>query len=208
MGSENSMFNAIEVATDPKGFVGLKRDEKAEMKALRETLLKLTAFQIRFVENYIRTASPAKSAELAGSQSSSPDVVGYKTLQNPDVQRAIAIAMKKRIEAVGLDTVEVIQKTREVYDAAMMAGKFEAANKACELLMKQIELASKIGSVNLTATQTRASKELLNKNEVKVDEGEIERVLGLLSRKPVKDDTQSEISETNPLTNTLEAPIN
>lgn len=191
---EKAMFNAVEVATDPKGFIMLNRDEKKELKELRETLLKLTAFQIRFVESYIRTASAAKSATLAGSTSATPDIVGYKLLQNPDIMKAIAIAMKKRIEAVGLDTVEVIQKTREVYDLALAAGKFDAANKACELLMRQIELASKIGSVNLSGSQSRASKESLNKDDIKVSPDELERVLGLISREPTKQ-TSSELSE-------------
>lgn len=197
---ENSMFNAVEVATDPNGFVTLNRNEKAELKELRETLLKLTAFQIRFVEGYIRTASPATAAKEAGSTSVNPELVGYKTLQNPNVIKAIAIAMKKRIEAVGLDTVEVIQKTREVYDAAMLAGKFEAANKACELLMKQIELASKVGSVNLTASQTRASKELLNKNDIKVTDDEVEQVLGIISRKAPKDTPQEVLQDNSEIT--------
>ena len=191
MTHENSMFNAVEVATNPDGFVTLNRNEKAELEALRETLLKLTAFQIRFVEGYIRTASPAKAAKEAGSTSVNPELVGYKTLQNPNVIKAIAIAMKKRIEAVGLDTIEVIQKTREVYDAAMMANKFGDANKAVELLMRQIELASKVGSVNLTGTQTKASRELLNKKETEVSEQEVGKVLDILSRIPSKESTQS-----------------
>lgn len=61
-----------------------------------------------------------------GSKSNSPEVVGYKLLQNPNVQMAIAIIMKKRIEAVGLDTIEVIMKIRRVYDEALVAGKFDA----------------------------------------------------------------------------------
>ena len=202
MGQESSMFNAVEVATNPDGFVAINRNEKKELEELRKTLMELTAFQIRFVEGYIRTASPAKAAKEAGSTSVNPELVGYKTLQNPNVIKAIAIAMKKRIEAVGLDTVEVIQKTREVYDAAMMAGKFEAANKACELLMKQIELASKIGSVNLTASQTKVSKELLNKQETEINANEVDRVLGILSRGAAKDVPQSgsvsEVSENSP----------
>ena len=173
MGQESSMFNAVEVVTNPDGFVAINRNEKKELEELRKLLTEMTAFEIRFVEGYIRTASAAAAAKEAGSTSVNPQLIGYKMLQKPNVIKAIAIAMKKRIEAVGLDTVEVIQKTREVYDAAMMAGKFEAANKACELLMKQIELASKIGSVNLTASQTKVSKELLNKQETEINANEV-----------------------------------
>lgn len=194
-GSEQNMFNAIEVAVDPSNFVTLKRNDKAEFEELRKCLLECTAFEIRFIEGYIRTASAATSAKEAGSTSVNPELIGYKLLQKPRIQKAIAIAMKKRIEAVGLDTVEVIQKTREVYDAAMFAGKFEAANKACELLMRQIELASKIGSVNLVANQTKSSKELLNKQDLKVTDDEVEKVLGIISRKTPQVDPQPETSE-------------
>jgi hypothetical protein len=140
------MINANEIvhqATDAKEFKLLNREESKEMKVLRDLLTDLSAFQIRFIEQYIRTASAGQAARLAGSKSDKPENVGYKLLQDPRIQKAIAIAMKKRIEAVGLDTVEVIMKIREVYDAAMEAGKFNEANRACELLQKEIDRASK-----------------------------------------------------------------
>lgn len=141
--------NAVEVASQSTEELKLlTRDERKEYEKLREILKGLTSFQIRFVEQYIRTASAGKAARLAGSNSVTPEIVGYKLLQNPSIQMAISIAMKKRIEAVGLDTVEVIQKIREVYDAAMQSGKFEAANKACELLQKEIDRASKYQPIN------------------------------------------------------------
>lgn len=141
--------NAVEVASqNTEELKLLTRDERKEYEKLREILKGLTSFQIRFVEQYIRTASAGKAARLAGSNSVTPEIVGYKLLQNPSIQMAISIAMKKRIEAVGLDTVEVIQKIREVYDAAMQSGKFESANKACELLQKEIDRASKYQPIN------------------------------------------------------------
>lgn len=152
--------NAVEKASKADEIKLLTRDERKEYEKLREILGTLTSFQIRFVEQYIRTASAGKAARLAGSNSVTPEIVGYKMLQNPNIQMAIAISMKKRIEAVGLDTVEVIQKIREVYDAAMSNGKFAEANKACELLQKEIERASKYQPINekLTKVGARALK--------------------------------------------------
>jgi len=119
------------------------RDRQKEIKALREILNQLNPFQVRFIEAYIKTASASQAAKMAGSNSKTPETVGYKTLQDPRVQSAIAIGFKMRIEAVGLDTTEVIVKLRTVYDLAIEAGKFADANKACELLQKEIERASK-----------------------------------------------------------------
>jgi hypothetical protein len=140
---EPNESDIVKEAMENREFKLLNRDEAKEMKALREILNDLSAFQIRFVEQYIRTASASQAARLAGSKSATPETIGYKLLQDPRIQKAIAIAMKKRIEAVGLDTVEVIMKIREVYDAAMESGKFNEANRACELLQKEIDRASK-----------------------------------------------------------------
>lgn len=157
--------NAVKEVENKEDLKLLTRDERKEYSKLRELLKNLTGFQIRFVEQYIRTASAGKAARLAGSNSATPEIVGYKILQIPTVQMAISIAMKKRIEAVGLDTVEVIQKTREVYDSAMQAGKFEAANKAIELLQKEIERATKYSLT--TNNLTKAGQAALGPKESK-----------------------------------------
>lgn len=159
----------------------LNRDEAKEAKALRELLISLSAFQIRFIEQYIRTASAGKAARLAGSKSNTPETVGYKLLQDPRIQKAIAIAMKKRIEAVGLDTVEIIQKLREVYDLALEAGKFNDANRACELLQKEIERATK-GAGETKATKTLAKMELDGQD---VSE-ELDKVISIVNSIPRK----------------------
>lgn len=165
-------YNAVEVAANPEEYKLLNRDERKEMLILRELLKDMTAFQIRFVEQYIRTASPGMAAKLAGSTSARPEQIGYNLLQEEKIQKAIAIAMKKRIEAVGLDTIEVIQKLREIYDAAMLAGKYDAANKACELLMKQIDLA-----------QANKPKERPKAPNAETP-SEVSRVLDILSKLP------------------------
>ena len=128
----------------------LTTDKAKDTKALRDILIGLSPFQIRFIEQYIRTGSAGQAARLTGSEAKNPETIGYKLLQDERIIKAIAIAMKKRIEAVGLDSVEVIMKIREVYDAAMEAGRFQDANKACELLQKEIERASKAAEVVTT----------------------------------------------------------
>lgn len=154
----DSIHNAVEVAKNEEEMKLLNRDEKKEYTKLKEILEQLNGFQVRFIEAYIKTASASKAAQMAGSNSKTPETVGYKTLQNPLVQQAIAIAMKKRIEAVGLDTVEVIEKTRKVYNEALAAGKYESAIKACDLLNSMIQQAQK-------AVPSKAGQALTNKDK-------------------------------------------
>lgn len=183
--------NIVAQASSPNEYKLLKRDEKKEAKALREVLLKLSTFQVRFVEQYIRTASASHAARLAGSKSGNPEIVGYKLLQNPTVQQAIALAMRKRIEAVGLDSIEVIQKIRAIYDVAMENGKYADANKACELLQKEIERASKKPTIDQTPEfyKGASSKNLpvphedLIEHGVNIDE-DLEKVISIISSKP------------------------
>jgi hypothetical protein len=174
--------NAVDVATSESEMKLLNRDSKKEYAKLKEILLQLNGFDVRFVTAYIKTASASEAARLAGSNSKTPETVGYKTLQKPLVQQAIAIAMKKRIEAVGLDTVEVIEKTRRVYDEALAAGKYESAMKACDLLNSMIQQAMKL-------QPSKAGQALVNKDkpialEDGVDTGEqLNNVLSLIQSK-------------------------
>jgi phage terminase small subunit len=151
------------------------RDKQKELKILRDLLQDLNPFQIRFVEAYIKTASASQAAKMAGSNSKTPETVGYKTLQDARVQSAIAIGFKMRIEAVGLDTTEVIVKLRKVYDMAIEAGKFADANKACELLQKEIERANK-------APQMTSQGKLVSKMETDGEniDHELNKVVELL----------------------------
>jgi phage terminase small subunit len=166
-------------------------DSKKEYEKLRELLLSLSAFQVRFVEQYIRTASAGMAAKLAGSQSNTPEAVGYKLLQLPKIQQCIAIAMKKRIEAVGLDSIEVIHKIRTLYDRCMEEGKFDTAAKACELLQRELNSVHKGGkSVVDTAGDTpgakkaNASRELrdLDDTEFENSKADLDRVLSIVAR--------------------------
>jgi phage terminase small subunit len=181
---EDEIHNAVKIATDNEELKLLNRDEKKEYKTLRELLTQMTPLQIKFVEAYIKTASAAKAARMAGSKSANPDIVGYTMLKMPKVQQAIAIAMKKRIEAVGLDTVEVIQKIREVYHQAMEEKKFSDAIKACELLQKEIDKASKAPS-DLNAVGSALVKAKEGRKEVEDESGKdeaLEKVISILRK--------------------------
>ena len=162
----------------------LNRDKKKEYEKLKELFLGMTSFQISFVEAYIKTASAAQAARMAGSKADKPELVGYKTLQNPNVQMAISIAMKKRIEAVGLDTIEVIQKFREIYDKALEDGKYDAAIKACEGLQREVERAMKAqgGSVNQVGKAAGMDKPVHMEDGVDVKD-ELHKVLSLVNSK-------------------------
>lgn len=162
----------------------LNRSEQKELSALRDILVTLSPFTIRFIEQYIRTASAGQAARLAGSKAVNPEAVGYKLLTDKRVQQAIAIAMKKRIEAVGLDSIEVIMKIRRVYDEALEAGKFDTANKACELLQREIERAIKTGLESTKVGKVAAKLGAEAHNEEVVIDTELDRVLSIVSRIP------------------------
>jgi len=177
----------VDKASDKEELKLLNRDERKEYELLRKILNDLTPFQVAFIEQYIRTASARQAAKLAGSMSANPEIVGYKLLQNPKIQMAISIAMKKRIEAVGLDTTEVIMKLREVYSNALADKKYEAANKALELLQKEIDRATKVNGLGTS----KVGDKVLNKNEPNKPvheedgfdtKGELENVINLLKR--------------------------
>lgn len=170
----NEIFNAVKVASDLEEIKLLDRDERKEFKELRTILQSLSGFQIRFVEAYVKTASAAQAARMAGSKAQNPEVVGYNTLKNERVQQAIAIAMKKRIEAVGLDTVEVIQKIREVYNAALEANNFVAAVKACELLQKEIDKSRKAPAAGVEPVAAGS--------QTQEETSDIERVVSILAK--------------------------
>jgi len=174
----------VKQATNESEAKLLNRDERKEMQALKEILLELTPFQIRFIEQYIRTGVAGQAARLAGSKSNQPETIGYKLLTEPKIQKALAIAMKKRIEAVGLDSVEVIMKLRRIYDEALEAGKFEAANKACELLQREIERASKAPGEATKVGKVAARLGAEEHQETQVVENEFDRVLSIVYKNP------------------------
>ena len=61
-------------------------------------------------------------------------------MSSPKVQTAIALGMKARIEAAGVDSIEVIQMLRSNYYAATESANHTAANRAAELLGQAIGL--------------------------------------------------------------------
>jgi phage terminase small subunit len=186
-GIPDDLHNAVTVAQDAQETKLLDRDEKKEYAKLREILITLTPFQINFIEQYVRTASAGKAAKLAGSKSNTPEAVGYKLLADPRIQMALAIAMKKRIEAVGLDSVEIIQKAREVYTLAVEDKKYADSLKALEILQKEIERASKapggltkVGDAVVKSAKT--SKPIYEEDGVD-SQTELERVVNLVRSK-------------------------
>ena len=186
------LHNAVTVAQSAEETKLLDRDEKKEYAKLRELLLEMTPFEINFIEQYIRTASAGKAAKMAGSKSNTPETVGYKLLTKPRVQMAIAIAMKKRIEAVGLDSLEVITKAREVYTLAVEDKKYADSLKALEILQKEIERASKapggLTKVGEAVKLTKVESKPLYEEDGVDSQTELERVVNLVrSKAPTRD---------------------
>jgi len=201
-----SLQETVKQAAKEEELKLLTRDEHKEFQVLRELLNGLSTFQIRFIEQYIRTASAGLAARKAGSRSNTPETIGYKLLQNPNIQKAIAIAMKKRIEAVGLDTIEVIMKIREVYDAALEAGKYDAANKACELLQKEIERASRAPGYQAEVSRPGAVFARLPSEEYLDNTKEdLEKVIEIISRR--KDSAETTNNTNKSLTENISKSI-
>jgi len=106
----------------------------------RAALADLTPFQRRFVEAGLKSDSWADAARIAGSTAENLEQVAWNTRKIEKVQKALALGMLKRVEAAALDDNEVIMKFRDVFDKAMEAGDYGAANKASENLGKILGL--------------------------------------------------------------------
>jgi phage terminase small subunit len=107
---------------------------KKEELTLKKLLAKLSEKEMRFVEAYIKTLNATEAHKMTGIPVKHHDQAGYAMMQKPAVQTAIAIALKRRIEAIGLDETGVITDIKRVYDEAMKIDKLDVALKAAELL--------------------------------------------------------------------------
>lgn len=124
----------------PKRGYGNSATENRSAEDFRLVMARLNPFRRNFVEAYLKCDSVAEAARCAGSTAKNPDRVGYNTLQDPDVQKAIALGMFRRIEAAALDSTEVITNLREIHQKAMEEGKFNDAFKATEAMGKMLGL--------------------------------------------------------------------
>lgn len=106
----------------------------------------LTKFQKKYAEARARGIKQADAAIKAGSQANGRQAlgrVGYNTEQTPGIKEYISFLEEVRARHAMVDSIEIVEKLRRVYDEAIDAGKFNDANKAAELLGSMIGLFTK-----------------------------------------------------------------
>jgi phage terminase small subunit len=108
------------------------REDKPE--EYRKALFQLTEFQRRFVEGYLESGEATEAARIAGSKAKNIHQVGWNTLNNENVQKAIALGLNTMIQAAALNSTEIVNNFRNIFMKAMEEGKYAEANKATEHL--------------------------------------------------------------------------
>lgn len=109
-----------------------------ELKTLLE---QVSPFAKRYAEFRAKGLKQADAAVKAGSSAngrSAQSRVGWNTEQIKGIKEYIEWLIYSRAKASVVDDHEIIQKLRKVYDEAMMAGKFNDANKALEHMANMI----------------------------------------------------------------------
>lgn len=120
-----------------------------DSRNFNRALLQLTPFQQRFVEAYIKSPNAREAALSAGSKSKQPEVIGWQTLNNKNVQATVALGLKLRVLAASLDATEVVQKLRDIYYYAMEKEKYAEAISATKLMGEALGLFKPNGPGNI-----------------------------------------------------------
>lgn len=161
-----------------------KEPKDPEREELYEILAQLSPFEQRFIEAYPKASSGAEAARMAGSIAKRPEQVANNTLRKKEVMRAIALMRARRIEASGLDEVEVIEKIRSVFTQALAHKKYQDANKAAELLGAHLGMFRGYGKQPRKSPLIGPSEEAAQLQE-EADKGGLSR---LLRNADIKDD--------------------
>jgi len=120
----------------------------------------MSGFQRKYCEARSKGLKQADAVYKAGSNASSranAGRIGYNTEQLDGVKEYISFLMEKRATLALVDSIEIVEKVRAVYDEAMEAGKFGEANKAAEMLGNMIGLFDK-NKQQQTETSSSSSK--------------------------------------------------
>ena len=150
-----------------------------ELEAMVENL---TGFQRKYCEFRSKGMTQSLSAQKAGSEvkdSASRGRVGYQIEQMPGVKEYIHFLQEQRSKVVGVDELEIIQKIRAVYEAAMASDCYKEANVSAKLLGETIGLFGKADgrSVNRHSKPQDAFEE---DNEGVETEDRIKRLQGMM----------------------------
>ncbi len=100
----------------------------------------LTAKQRAFVEEYQIDLNATQAAIRAGYSKDTAYSIGWENLKKPEIQSAIAQAMKMRSERAEVTADRVVEIISDTIEKCRQDNKFQAANvlKGCELLGKHI----------------------------------------------------------------------
>ena len=121
-------------------------------------------------EAALRAGSDAKDAAARGS-------VGYSIERIDGAKEYIAFLTEQRAVASGLDSLEIINKLRDIYDLAITKGKYKEANTSVELMAKVIGLLggtgrASVGSSKENTALTKNDTEAFKEEELQPNETE------------------------------------
>jgi phage terminase small subunit len=179
---------------DNKRHYGDWRQDKPE--EYRKALFKLTEFQRRFVEGYLETGCASEATRIAGSKAKNTNQVGWNTLNNENVQTAIALGLNTMIQAAALNSTEIINNFRNVFMKAMDEGKYAEANKATENLGRILGL---FKDTNASKGKQRIDEKAqeIRDNESKTD-SETSNMLNILGRARARVGTDEDPTPVDP----------
>lgn len=141
---------------------------------LKIKLEKLTPFTRKYAEYRAKGLKQADAAQKAGSKAatrSSLTRVGYNTEQFDGVKEYILWLEHKRAKACVIDDVELINKARDTYEAAMDRDKYGDAVKALDILCK---IAGIYDQVSNDAVKNQGNGDKKSKNNTEAFKEDVE----------------------------------
>ena len=99
---------------------------------------KLSPQQQRFVEEYCLGKTATEAARIAGYSPKRPDVAGAKLLKQPHIAAAVAALRAKVAKETSITVAWVQEQLVDTYRAARSDTDLAAANRALELLGKNL----------------------------------------------------------------------
>jgi Phage terminase, small subunit len=99
---------------------------------------KLSPQQQRFVEEYCLGKTATEAARIAGYSPKRPDVAGAKLLAQPHIAAAVAALRAKVAKETSITVAWVQEQLVDTYRAARSDTDLAAANRALELLGKNL----------------------------------------------------------------------
>lgn len=103
-------------------------------------MAKLTARQQRFIEEYLIDLNATQAAIRAGYSENTANEQGSRLLTNVSIRGAIDRALEKRSNKLRLSAEWVLNRLKDISNAAYEKEDYSPANKATELIGKHLGL--------------------------------------------------------------------